>query len=161
MWEIDILNEQSVLDVDDHWLLEIVRGTLAAQHVGQAQIDVAVVDDATIHAVNRDHLQHDYPTDVISFVYSAERLDQNASVPASGLRGENLVLEGEILVSAETALRLAQAHGWAPQHELALYVVHGLLHLCGYDDLTEAEQQIMRAQEQAVLKIWNLTPHYS
>jgi len=41
-----------------------------------------------------------------------------------------------------------------------LYLVHGLLHLCGYDDLTESEQQIMRARERDILQNWSLTPHY-
>ena len=88
--------------------------------VEPASISIALVDDATIHAINRKHLGHDWPTDVISFLLSE---------PA---RPE---LAGELVVSAE----MAAAHGAASRRstrwtELSLYVVHGLLHLCGYDD---------------------------
>lgn len=67
-------------------------------------------------------------------------------------------LEGELIVSTETALREAAAHGWTPADELLLYVVHGLLHLCGYDDLTDEARPVMRAREREVLAGWQLVP---
>ncbi len=67
-------------------------------------------------------------------------------------------LEGELIVSTETALREAAAHGWTPADELLLYVVHGLLHLCGYDDLTDDARPVMRAREREVLAGWQLVP---
>ena len=67
-------------------------------------------------------------------------------------------LEGELIVSTETALREAAAHGWSPQDEVLLYVVHGLLHLCGYDDLTDEARPSMRVREREVLAGWQLVP---
>ena len=67
-------------------------------------------------------------------------------------------LEGELIVSAETAAREAAVHGWKPADELLLYIVHGTLHLCGYDDLTDAARPIMRDRERQLLLHWNLTP---
>lgn len=160
MWEIELVNEQTLLDIDQEWLLTVAQMTLEAEEVAAAEIVLAIVDDAAIHVVNREHLQHDYPTDVISFVYSADESGRILDAHPNAPRGQGLVLDGELVVSAETALRLAPEHGWKPQEELALYIVHGLLHLCGYDDLTEGEKGHMRRREREILKLWGLTPHY-
>jgi len=159
MYEIEVTNAQTLISLEQAWIEEVVRQTLTAEQVKQAEIVVAVLDDAAIHAVNREHLQHDYPTDVISFLYEASP-EREHDASGAGLRGSGLTLDGEVLVSAETALRMSGQLGWSPQAEITLYLVHGLLHLCGYDDLTESEQQIMRARERDILQNWSLTPHY-
>ena len=100
---------------------------------GETQISVAVVDDATIARLNEQFLQHEGPTDVLSFV-----LEQ-----AEGR------LEGEVVVSAETARRGPVSGGRG--EELLLYVIHGMLHLAGYDDATPAEKGVMRRREAEVL----------
>ena len=160
MWNVELVNEQSLLSFDEDWFIAIAKETLKQEQVSAAELVVAIVDDPTIHEVNREHLQHDYPTDVISFVYSADESERNLSDLKNGPRGQSLVLDGELVISAETALRLAPEHGWEPAHELALYLVHGLLHLCGYDDLTDDEQRRMRQREREMLRIWGLEPHY-
>ncbi|MCG8584212.1 MAG: rRNA maturation RNase YbeY [Pirellulales bacterium] len=103
--------------------------------VQSANVSVAIVDDATIWRLNREYLEHDYPTDVLSFVLSQD--DQR--------------LEGEIIVSADTAEREAVEHGWSSESELLLYVVHGALHLVGYDDDSDENRQRMREREQEIL----------
>ena len=67
-------------------------------------------------------------------------------------------MDGELIVSTETAVREAHAHGWLAEDELILYVVHGLLHLCGYDDLTDDARPLMRSRERQMLALWELTP---
>jgi probable rRNA maturation factor len=66
------------------------------------------------------------------------------------------VLAGDIVVSTETARRMARAVGWTPRQELAYYIVHGVLHLTGYDDHTPADRRQMRARERAVMKACGL-----
>lgn len=157
MYEIEISNEQGQLELSPDWLREIVHETLTQEQVRAASISVAVVDNATIWRLNRRHLQHDYPTDVLSFL-----LDSDPEQPSTaGLRGAGRSLEGEVIVSAEMALQTAAQYHWRGADELCLYLVHGLLHLCGYDDLTPAEQLIMRGRERDVLRHWNLIPHYA
>lgn len=157
MYEIEISNEQDQLELSTDWLREIVSETLTEEKVRAASISIAVVDNATIWRLNKRHLQHDYPTDVLSFL-----LDSDPTEPgSSGLRGANRRLEGEVIVSAEMALQMAVQYHWRGADELCLYLVHGLLHLCGYDDLTPAEQLIMRQRERDVLRRWNLIPHYA
>ncbi|WP_437226700.1 rRNA maturation RNase YbeY [Planctomicrobium sp. SH661] len=157
MYHVDVADDQSQLQVDPEWVADVVRKTLAAQEVAAAEIEIALLDDAAIHVVNREHLEHDYPTDVISFLYSST---PGVSAASSELRGSGCAIEGEVLVSTQTALRMSTEAGWSTEAEVMLYIIHGLLHLCGYDDLTAEEQTLMRARERAVLQIWNLTPHY-
>lgn len=157
MYQIEISNEQDQLDLSPDWLEEIVRQTLVQEQVREATISVAVVDNATIWRLNRRHLQHDYPTDVLSFLLESDPVE----LPATGPRGGGRTLEGEVIVSAEMALQTAAQYHWQGTDELCLYLVHGLLHLCGYDDLNPEEQLVMRGRERDILRLWKLTPHYA
>jgi probable rRNA maturation factor len=157
MYEIEINNEQDQLELPADWLRDIVQQTLAAEQVRSAVISVAVVDNPTIWRLNRRHLQHDYPTDVLSFLLESDP----EAVPATGIRGAGRMIEGEVIVSAEMALEMAAQYHWQGADELCLYLVHGLLHLCGYDDLSPEEQIVMRRRERDILQFWNLTPHYA
>jgi probable rRNA maturation factor len=116
-----------------------VRIVLAAQDIAEAEISVAVVSDDEIHRVNREHLAHDFPTDVISFLYESDESPRR--------------IEGEIVVSADTAAREAPRHGWEARSELLLYVVHGLLHLSGFDDLSPAVKRVMRREERRMMAL--------
>lgn len=115
---------------------DAVRTAAAFRDCSQGEIGVAIVDDAQIHRLNLQHLEHDYPTDVISFPY--------------GLAPPRV--EGELVVSWDTAMREANEVGWDPDHELLLYVVHGTLHLVGMDDQRDTDRASMRLAERAVLE---------
>jgi probable rRNA maturation factor len=95
------------------------------------QCSVSVVDDEQIREVNRESLEHDWETDVVSFVIEAN---------------EQFV-DGEVIASLDTAARLAAKAGWEPKDELLLYIVHGMLHVAGLDDIEDEERAIMRAKE--------------
>lgn len=109
----------------------------AAEHRGfrTGRIGVRVTDDATIHELNRKHMGHDYPTDVISFGYESRQQH----------------VEGELVVSFDTARDRADEIGWPVSSELLLYVVHGVLHIAGMDDQDPEERRQMRRAEQEVL----------
>jgi probable rRNA maturation factor len=131
-------HDETRLAADAPWLQSIreaVHVAAQSQGYGRGQIGVLVTDDPTIHEINRRHLQHDYPTDVISFPYGCDA-DH---------------VEGELVVSLCTARRWAAEVGWDWQTELLLYVVHGTLHICGLEDSTAEQRQQMRAAEQAAL----------
>ena len=134
--EVEVSDTQSHLVADPASLEGLVRRVLAAEGVGRASISIALVDDSTIHALNRRHLAHDWPTDVITFVLS----DPN-----------DPILAGELVISAEMASGTAREAGVDPLAELALYVVHGLLHLCGFDDQSLEDADAMRRREGEVL----------
>ena len=151
-FEIDISDQQSLLAVPLERLREVIDRVLTEESIEAAQISLALVDDSAIHRINREFLGHDYPTDVISFHLNPE------SDIESPQGSEVKQLEGELVVSTETALREAHAHGWTAEDELILYVVHGLLHLCGYDDLNDQARPVMRQRERHMLALLQLTP---
>ncbi|MFN8707595.1 MAG: rRNA maturation RNase YbeY, partial [Planctomyces sp.] len=66
-YEIDISNQQKVLPVDVALLRQTIEAALSLEDVGAAVLSITIVDNEAIHRLNREHLQHDYPTDVISF----------------------------------------------------------------------------------------------
>jgi probable rRNA maturation factor len=138
---IEISDTQGHLSIDTRALVRRAQTVLALENRLRASISIALVDNATIRDLNRAHLGHDWPTDVISF-------------PLSG--PDEPVLAGELVVSAEMARAVAEAAGADPEAELALYVVHGLLHLCGYDDRDPVSSAAMRRRESEVLAILGL-----
>lgn len=163
MFTIHIANQQRVMRVNRPRLVELAESTLASERVRAADISVALVDNAQIHEINRNFLGHDYPTDVISFLLELDepRRKPKAPPPKPPPRGTGKTLGGEIIISTEYAVASAADYGWRPINELSLYLVHGLLHLCGYDDLTPGEQRVMRQREVEVLAPWEIVPSYA
>jgi len=136
--EVEISNEYSQRPLDERRAEDAVRSALeeSPSAVTGGRISLAVVDDATIARLHEEYLHQSDPTDVLSFVLE---------------RGEGC-LEGEVIVSAETAARRAPEFGFEADDELLLYVVHGCLHLAGYDDGTPEQRAEMRRREQSALK---------
>lgn len=141
---VDVSDRQDVLRVSRRWLDRIVRAALRAEGVERAEIGVSLVDDRRIAAVHRRWLGVAGPTDVITFDLSA------------GVGPRAAGLAGDLVVSTETARRMARAVGWTPHRELAYYVVHGLLHLAGYDDHSPADRRAMRSRERVVMRACGL-----
>lgn len=144
---VDVRNRQRRRAVDSAWLKRVAGDALAAQGVARGEVCIVVVDDRRIAALHAAWFDDPTPTDVITF-------DLSADDPAAAAG----VVQGDIVVSAETASRVARAirrggqPGWTPRHELAYYVVHGILHLTGHDDRTAADRRAMRARERAVMR---------
>ncbi|HUE13628.1 MAG TPA: rRNA maturation RNase YbeY [Planctomycetaceae bacterium] len=131
----------------------IARLALAAEEVAQATISVALVDNQAIHRLNRRHLNHDYETDVLSFLFDSRPNESTTAVVPTNPRGTGRRIDGEIVISAEMALQSAPRFGWTATEELSLYLVHGLLHLCGYDDGADSERRLMKKRERAILNL--------
>lgn len=136
VFEVDVLDSQTFVPIDRKAVAMLVERVLRGEGVESASISLAFVDDPTIHRVNREHLDHDEPTDVVTFALSDEGDDE---------------LSGELVISTETAARQAAELGVEPWHETALYIVHGLLHLCGCDDLDPDSAAEMRVREESAL----------
>ena len=121
---------------------EMARQILALEGVLAGSLSIAIVDDSTIHAINRRHLDHDWPTDVISFP----------------LVNPTIRTSRESVISAEMAASVASRCGLDPKAEFALYLVHGLLHLCGYDDRTETTVTGCDAERMRILNALGVAP---
>jgi probable rRNA maturation factor len=120
-----------------------VRALEAEAVAAPAELSIAFVDDAAIQVLNRDYRATDAPTDVLSF---AQGEGDEFALPEGA--APHL---GDVIVSIETARRQAAEHGLALDDEVAHLVVHGILHLLGYDHEAAAEETQMRAREDAVL----------
>lgn len=144
MLNIEVANQQTKLSVDEARLRRAVRSILQDESFTHAQVSVAVVEDATIRRLNRQFLNRDQATDVLSFVLERS--------PGR--------LEGEVIVSAETAFWTAPRFGWSAEDELLLYLIHGTLHLAGYLDATPRQRAQMRQRERAHLAHFGLQPRY-
>lgn len=160
-YEVEVDDSQKVLKIDHRRLKAVVRSVLAAEKCVSASISLAIVDNDTIHELNVRYLEHDYATDVLSFLLEEELDPASLPIPKSAPRGCGKRIEGEVILSAEMAKQMAAKYGWQPLDEVTLYVVHGLLHLCGYDDTSRKEQTLMRQREREVLADWGLSPHYA
>ena len=110
-----------------------------------ARISLAVVDDTEIARLNARYLGRHAPTDVLAFPYS---------VTDDPAHDEEL---GEVIVSAETAEREARRRHKTFEKELALYMIHGLLHLLGYDDTSPEKARAMRRRERELLRMLDLS----
>ena len=135
MIEIEVTSHQQVHEIATERLGKVAHEITSDAGFNSGFIDISVVDDVMIHEVNRRWLQHDYPTDVLSFVF-----DRN-----------NNRLEGEVLASVETAATKAPDYGWSIEDELFLYVIHGVLHLIGCDDKSPEQEMEMRQEERRFL----------
>src|SRR5215467_5452064 len=138
MSRVSIASPQEAVLLDRRRLREVVRAVLEGENEAEAEISLAFVDNPTIHRLNQRYLQHDEPTDVLSFPLSEPGANR---------------LAGELVIGAEVAVEQATERGHDVQAELALYVIHGLLHLCGHDDIEDEARATMRQRERHYLKL--------
>jgi probable rRNA maturation factor len=146
-YTIHIAGADSASPISAARLRKIARATLAAEDVSAATVSIALVNNTAINDLNRRHLHHDYPTDVLSFLFESISDRQNGKSPRKRVRS----IDGEIVISVEMAQQCGPAFGSSAADELALYLVHGLLHLCHYDDRTTLERRRMRRREGEIL----------
>ncbi len=137
MIKVKIANQQEIVPLDYNNLRQTAQTVLSGEGVNEAKVTLAFVDNPTIHRLNKQFLNHDEPTDVLSF-------------PMSGASAR--LLEGEVVIGVEVASAQAAERGHDVATEMALYVIHGLLHLCGHDDHAPPGIRRMRDCERKYLK---------
>lgn len=128
----------------------VVRETLVSEkYDAGAEVSLVFVDDPYIQSLNTEYRGIDRPTDVLSFA-----MLEGEELAAAG--DEEVVL-GDIVISLPTAKRQAVEYAHSLEREVGFLTAHGCLHLLGYDHQTDADRQIMREKEEAVLARLNLT----
>ncbi|WP_420456498.1 rRNA maturation RNase YbeY [Rubrivirga sp.] len=135
---VEVHHAHPTRDVDEAAVRAVVRVVCEGEGVVAESVGIVLADHATVHDLNREWLGHDYETDVVSFV-----LDEEARA-----RG---ALDGEVYVDLDTAAERAPEFGVTMAHEALRYVAHGVLHLAGHDDATDAQRDAMRALEDRAL----------
>ncbi len=148
---IYIENEQKLYKCDfglKHLLHSAIRATLAYEGFTRpAEVSVTLVDNAAIHALNRERREVDRPTDVLSFPLFDDDFGD----------GEYCAL-GDIVLSMERAAEQAREFGHSLKREVAFLTVHSMLHLLGYDHETSLEDEAdMFARQEAILVQMGIT----
>ena len=147
--KVNIENKQKTVKVPTGVRLLIRRCCHAVLELegfeGSAEVDVSLVDNEQIHAINLEQRQIDAPTDVLSFPLGEDGVyDQN---PATGA-----YMLGDIVISLERAQAQAEEYGHTLQREVGYLTVHSMLHLLGYDHVAGGLETVrMREKEEAVM----------
>lgn len=170
-YRVEIVRRPGVAALlSDRAIARTVAAALAAtQAPERASIGLVLSDDAELAELNRAHMGHDGPTDVLSFpmlppgsfgLADAARADGSAVDPARFVPPRSRLDLGEMVISVERAIEQAeQGRGgqtgdvrWSPADELRLLVTHGTLHICGWDHAEPEDEARMRAVEQRLLE---------
>ena len=137
MLNVDVFNVHPDRKVRAGEAARYVRKALRVSGVDKARVSVVFVDSRHSRAMNRQYLGHDFSTDVLSFTLERTPL-----------------LEGEIYVNLDRARRQAKEYSVGFNQEVARLVIHGTLHLVGFDDSTPGKAQRMKAEEDRQLRHW-------
>lgn len=126
--------------------LAVIRRLKAALPETQGELSVVFTDDDTIRKLNKQYRKMDKPTDVLSFSYIELPIEDPMGGPIGGPIGE-------IFISVLTAKRQATEYKHSLTDEIQKLLVHGVLHVFGYDHGVEGEYKMMRAMEEKILSI--------
>jgi probable rRNA maturation factor len=135
---------------DSEWLAGIARRALGAEDVEEdADMGLVIATDRRVQELNKTYRGKDSTTDVLSFPFS-EDAEGECSFPAAPDGIRHL---GEIILSYPQAQRQAAEHSHSIKREAAILIIHGVLHLLGYDHIEDDEAEVMEAREAEILKI--------
>ena len=131
-------------------LEELARFVLAHEEKpDNTEVSVSFVDDDTIARLNEEYRGKEGPTDVLSFECDGVEDDMTLAP------GEDRVFElGDVIIAPDVAMRQTHEFGTTFEEEVSLLLVHGLLHLCGYDHIEDDEAVIMEGLEAEILAAW-------
>ncbi|MEP6757509.1 MAG: rRNA maturation RNase YbeY [Chthonomonadales bacterium] len=135
-------------DIDITPLKRAAIRTLEAEGAESSEVSILLTDDAQLHELNLEYRSQDKPTDVLSFALRDHVANESFSPAAVTV--EYLEPLGDVVISLETAERQAATHDRTLDQELCLLTVHGILHLLGYDDMTDEGAEEMQTRERAL-----------
>jgi probable rRNA maturation factor len=135
--------------VDEDWARRMAQTVLKAEGaVPPYEVSLVFTDSETVKQLNRDYRGVDEPTDVLAFYM----LPQKGSDSSFALPPDGVTRLGEVIISYPQAVEQAREQGHETEKELALLVIHGILHLLGYDHEEAKEEIKMRRRERELLE---------
>ncbi|WP_413380135.1 rRNA maturation RNase YbeY [Alkalihalobacillus sp. 1P02AB] len=151
---IDIVDETNNINQKQQELVEKLLESAAKSEglVGEIELSLTFVTDEEIQEINREYRDKDQPTDVISFALN-EQGENEQEIIAEGL--PNVL--GDIIISVPRIGAQAEEYGHSFERELGFLVVHGFLHLLGFDHMTDADEKEMFAKQENILNEYGLT----
>jgi probable rRNA maturation factor len=148
--EINVLIEDGVdIEPETDWLQKVVEATLQAENVpATAEISLVITGQESIQELNREYRHLDRPTDVLSFSMQESREEEPTAFigPPDGL-----LHLGEVIISYPQAAIQARERGHSIRKEMAILIVHGVLHILDYDHEQPAKEPAMTAREGQIL----------
>jgi probable rRNA maturation factor len=149
--EINVLIEEGiVVEAGADWLQRIMEKTLQAENVpSTVEISLVLTGQEQIQALNRDYRGKDQPTDVLSFALQENK--EGEEMEAFIGPPDGLLHLGEIIISYPQAEIQAAERGHSVKKELAELIVHGILHILGYDHEKVDLEPTMTAREKAIM----------
>lgn len=148
--EVEIFVEEEFLElVDKDWARRIAQIVLEAEGVDPPyQVSIVFTSSEAVRQLNQDYRGVDEPTDVLAFYMLPQKgVDSSFALPPDGV-----ARLGEIIISYPQAAEQAREQGHSSERELALLVIHGILHLLGYDHEEPEEESKMTEKERVLLE---------
>ena len=142
-----IINTTNHEDIDFNELDRVIKFACKHLKVNNPMLNIVIVDKERIQEINREYRNKDAVTDVISFAF--EEVDD--------VEYDNIRFLGEIYICYYRCVEQAKEYGHSIKREFCYLAVHGLLHLLGYDHMTEEDKKVMRAEEENILNEYDIT----
>ena len=147
MNNVEIINETEI-DLDYiETMRNLINYAIEYEKIKNVIFNIINVDNNYIHKLNKEYRGIDRPTDVISFA-----LEDNADLIQSNLR-----VLGDIYISIDKVYEQAKEYGHSNLREICFLMIHGFLHLLGYDHMEEAEEKVMFAKQEEILNGFGIT----
>ena len=137
MVAVTIQNEQKRLSLKSRQILQLTRHILRYVRLTQGSLAIVFVTQQKMQSLNRQYRHRHYATDVLAFDLREQKSANE--------------ITADIIISTDAVIKNAKIYKNFLSQELALYIIHGILHLCGYDDHRFLKKQQMRGQEKKVL----------
>lgn len=151
--EIDFQDNTNSVPENHFELIEgLLNLTALKENISEnTEVSITFVDNNEIQEINRDYRNLDKPTDVISFA-----LEETTEGEVEIVGDDIPVILGDIIISVEKAKEQAEEYNHSFERELGFLAVHGLLHLLGYDHMTEQDEKEMFQKQEEILGEFNL-----
>lgn len=146
--EIGIFNQtDEKLDKELDELKDMLSNFCKREGLGNVIFNIIIIDNPTIHKINKEYRDKDAPTDVISFALE----DDKTVIEPDGVR-----ILGDIYISIDKVHEQALEYGHSFKRELSFLAVHGLLHLLGYDHMEKSDEEVMFKKQEEVLNYYEI-----
>jgi probable rRNA maturation factor len=150
--EINVLFDEGLVDhLDANWLKGIAKQALVTMGIiGEVEMGVVIANPQKVQDLNKTYRGKDLPTDVLSFTMNTETIEAPGLAftdPPDGIRHL-----GEVIINFHQAVKQAKEHQHSTKREVAILIIHGILHLLGYNHAEDEPRQQMAVRESAILE---------
>ena len=153
-------NRQDIIEIKpeiESFVNKVIKAVLEFENCNDNyEISISFVDNEEIKDLNKQYRNIDAPTDVLSFpMLEFNKKSNDETIVKEVFIDEEIPL-GDIVISTEKVIEQAKEYGHGQDRELAFLLVHGMLHLLGYDHIQESDEIIMRKKQEEILELLNI-----